>query len=92
MSDQLLGIIRWVLLAGVIANILQATILFDWVQRAFMARFAAYGERVGKPVPPWMLDRRIQRGWAIMTAGVFFGFWWFLGTPGGATWFVSNLK
>jgi hypothetical protein len=79
--------IRCVLLFAAITAILQATILFRWVQRNFISRWLALGERLGQPAPPASFtNERVQRIFPLLMACVFLAMWWYLGTPAGAQW------
>ena len=88
--ESLINALRWVLLVGIVANLLQATLLFEWFQRVIVNRWAAMAERMGRPLPPLMLNRRLQRAFMILNVVVFFAIWWFLGTPTGAKFFLGR--
>jgi hypothetical protein len=81
---------RWFLLSGIAVNLLQATVLFEWFQRAVVGRFAAFAARRGQPLPAFFVDRRVQRVAPLFNAAFFFAFWWFLGTPAGVALFSSS--
>jgi hypothetical protein len=83
MSDKAIGIIRWVLLASALLNILQATLLFDFFERRVFQPWFSLSERVGGRVPEVMRDKRMHRIWPILMAVVFLGLWWYLGTADG---------
>ena len=84
MPDRSLAIVRWVLLASTVINLLQATLLFDTFQRRIFEPWFAMSERRGGHVPAIMRDTRMHRAWPLLMAALFFGLWWFTGTPGGA--------
>ena len=88
--ESLINGLRWFLLVGIVANLLQATILFEWFQRAIVGRWAAMAERMGRPLPALILNRRAQRAFLLLNAVVFLAIWWFLGTPKGAEFFFPR--
>ena len=65
-------------------TLLQATLLFDTFQRRIFEPWFAMSERMGGHVPTIMRDTRTHRAWPLLMAALFFGLWWFTGTPGGA--------
>ena len=84
MSDRAVEIVRWVLLASVGLNLLQATVLFGAYQRRVLRPWAALNERAGARVPAVMRDARVQRAWPLLMAAALLAAWWYLGTPAGA--------
>ena len=84
MSDRAVEIVRWVLLASVVLNLLQATVLFGAFQRRAFRPWAALNERAGARVPVPMRDARMQRAWPFLMAAALLAAWWYLGTPAGA--------
>ena len=89
-TESLISVVRWVLLVGIVTNVLQATVLFEWFQRAIVGRWAAMAERMGRPLPPLLLNRRLQRAFLILNVIVFLVVWWFLGTPTGVAFFFPR--
>ena len=82
-TESFIAGFRWFLLAGIVVNLLQATVLFEWFQRAVLGRIAAFAEGKGQPLPAFMLDRRFQRVAPLFNAALFLAMWLFLGTPAG---------
>ena len=83
MSDKAIAVVRWVLLASVLINVLQATLLFHFFERRVFQPWYALTERMGGSVPPIMRNERMHRLWPLFIAIVFLGLWWYLGTPSG---------
>lgn len=91
MPASWLPVLRAILLFGVVTNVLQGTILFDWVQRAIIGRWLALGQRRGQSArPAAFTSARMQRVFSLLAAVVFLGIWWFLGTPSGVLWFQTH--
>lgn len=84
MSMNTLSILRWVLLASAVINLLQATVLFHQAQRWIMQPWFEVSARAGRRAPAVMRDKRMQRAWPLFMAALFFAAWWYLGTAGGA--------
>jgi len=80
--------IRWFLLFGAVASLLQGTVLFGFVQRRILGPWLAQAERRGAHVPTAMRDPRLQRAWPLLMTLLFGGLWWYLGTPAGHAWAV----
>jgi len=83
MSDTAITILRWVIVASVVLNILQATLLFDLFQRRLFKPWVAMNERAGGRVPAIMRDERMHRLWPLLMAVLLIAAWWYLGTPAG---------
>jgi hypothetical protein len=92
MSPAVLPMLRWIMLLAAVTAILQATILFRWVQRNFINRWLALGERLGQPAPPAAFtNERAQRIFPLLMAVVFLALWWYLGTPAGVQWWQIHV-
>jgi hypothetical protein len=84
MTDREIAVLRWVLLAGAVVNLLQATVLARASRRWLLQRWLARVERVGATVPPLLRDERVLRGLALAVGAVLLAAWWYLGTSAGA--------
>lgn len=83
LSDKTIELVRWVLLASVFINVLQATLLFDFFERRLFEPFFAYTERMGGAVPGIMRNKLMHRISPLVVAIVSLILWWYLGTPEG---------
>ena len=86
MTPQIITAIRSFFLVGAVLSLLQATILFNVFQRWLIEPWFRLNERVGGSVPRFMRDRRFQRGWPLLLAGVFGLLWGVTGTVAGQAW------
>jgi hypothetical protein len=88
MSDQVLTLVRWICLASVALNLLQATVLAGAFRKYLFEPWVSFGERHGgRPLPPLLKDARLHRAWSLLNALIFAAAWWYLGTPAGHEWF-----
>ena len=83
MSDKTIAVVRWILLASVLINIFQATLLFNFFERRVFQPWFSLNERKGGKVPAIMRDERMHRVWPFFMAFVLFVLWWYFGTAGG---------
>jgi hypothetical protein len=86
MSDSVIRVLRWVLLAFAILSALQATFLYEGFRRLVLERWFAANERLGAAVPAAMRNPTLHRTWLLLMAAVFAVLWWYLGTTSGDAW------
>jgi hypothetical protein len=92
MTDRAIEILRWFLLASVVMNVLQATILFGFFQRRVFQPWYALSERKGGRVPTIMRDERMHRFWPLFMAVFCLVVWWYFGTPSGVEFLHKAMR
>jgi hypothetical protein len=91
MSDSAINVLRWVLLASAVLNILQATVLFSFFERRIFQPWTAFNDRRGIKVPTSMRDERMRRFWPWFMAVALLSLWSYFGTPAGIA-FLHNAR
>jgi hypothetical protein len=78
----MLSVLRLLLLVAAVVNVLAATVLYRRIFGPLYRRWWSAVRRRRAEMPRVLEDERVQRGWGLLSAIMFFVIWWLL-RPGG---------